>query len=63
MSHIFRWGVSGTANIARRKFVPAILKSNVSEVAAIGSRDKTKAEEFANEFQIAKAYGSYQEVQ
>jgi len=62
MNRKVRWGIIGTASIARRRFMPALLKSDKSEAVAIGSRDPGKAQVFASEFNIAEHYGSYQEV-
>jgi xylose dehydrogenase (NAD/NADP) len=57
-----KWGILGVASIARRRFMPALLKSSKSQAVAIGSRDLAKAQEFVSEFDIARPYGSYQEV-
>ena len=57
-----RWGVLGTANIALKKVIPAMQRSSWCEIAAIASRDLAKAKAAANELQIPKAYGSYEEL-
>jgi predicted dehydrogenase len=57
-----RWGVLGAASIAVRKVIPAMQKGAWSEVTAIASRDKKKAEQAARSLGIAKAYGSYEEL-
>ncbi|HYV13675.1 MAG TPA: Gfo/Idh/MocA family oxidoreductase [Pyrinomonadaceae bacterium] len=57
-----RWGVLGTANIALKKVIPAMQRSSWCEIAAIASRDLTKAQAAANELQIPTAYGSYEEL-
>lgn len=57
-----RWGVLGVASIATRKVIPAMQRSEWSEVTAIASRDRSKAETAAQKFGIAKAYGSYEEL-
>jgi predicted dehydrogenase len=57
-----KWGVLGAASIALRKVIPAMQKGEWSEVAAIASRDKKKAEEAAHKLGIARAYGSYEEL-
>lgn len=62
MGQRVRWGILGVASIARRRFMPAIRKSEKSEAVAIGSRDPARAQEFAAEFDIAHPCGSYQEV-
>jgi len=57
-----RWGVLGAARIAMNKVIPAMLQGEYTEVAAIASRDRAKAEEAARKLGIAKAYGSYEEL-
>ncbi|MGH9831843.1 MAG: Gfo/Idh/MocA family protein [Blastocatellia bacterium] len=57
-----RWGVLSTSNFALTKVIPALLKGNHLEVAAIASRDLNKAQAAAKRFGIAKAYGSYEEL-
>jgi len=57
-----RWGVLGAASIAVRKVIPGMQKGAYSEVTAIASRDKKKADEAAAKLGIAKAYGSYEEL-
>jgi len=57
-----RWGVLGTANIALKKVIPAMQRGSWCEIAAIASRDLTKAQAAANELQIPTAYGSYEEL-
>ena len=62
MPNKVRWGVLGTAHIATRKVIPAMQHGEWSEVTAIASRTRHKAEEAARELGIAKAYGSYEEL-
>jgi predicted dehydrogenase len=57
-----RWGVLSTAAIGVRQVIPAMQKGEWSEVKAIASRDKHKAEEAARALGIPKAYGSYEEL-
>src|SRR5579862_5944652 len=57
-----RWGVLGVAAIAVKKVIPAMQKGKWSEVTAIASRDRKKAEEAARALGIPKAYGSYEEL-
>jgi predicted dehydrogenase len=57
-----RWGVLGAASIAVRKVIPGMQKGACSEVTAIASRDRKKAEEAARKLGIRKAYGSYEEL-
>ena len=60
-----RWGILSTANIGLRKVTPAILKSPLSEVVAVASRNKSKAEQYIAELGLtgkARALGSYEEL-
>jgi predicted dehydrogenase len=57
-----RWGVLGVAKIATVKVIPAMQLGGLTEIAAIASRDRAKAEAAAEELDIAKAYGSYEEM-
>lgn len=57
-----RWGILSTANIALKKVVPAMQLSSWCEITAIASRDLSRAKEAANELNIPKAYGSYEEL-
>src|ERR1700747_846126 len=57
-----KWGVLGVASIATRKVIPGMQKGEWSEVAAIASRDLARAQRAADELQIPKAYGSYEEL-
>ena len=60
MTNKVRWGVLGVAGIAVRKVIPAMQRSEVTEVTAIASRDLAKARQAAGPLGIAKAYGSYE---
>jgi len=55
-----RWGVLGVANIAVKKVIPAMQRSECCEVVGIASRELTRAEQAARELGIPKAYGSYE---
>jgi predicted dehydrogenase len=57
-----RWGVLGAADIAIKKVIPAMRASDHSRVVAIASRDKQKADAAAKALDIARAYGSYEEL-
>src|SRR5580658_2467117 len=57
-----RWGILGVAKIATAKVIPAMQKASNVEVAAIASRDLSKARAAAEELGIPKAYGSYEEL-
>jgi len=55
-----RWGILSTANIGRKAMIPALQASKIAEVVAVASRDKDKAQRFAQDLNIPKAYGGYQ---
>jgi len=58
---IVRWGLLSTANI-NRHVIPAIRASKRGQLVAVASRTQEKAEEYAGEWEIAEAYGSYEEL-
>jgi predicted dehydrogenase len=62
MRHKVRWGVLGVARIATEKVIPAMQRGEWSDVVAIASRDRGKAEQAAAQLGIPKAYGSYEEL-
>ena len=62
MGNKVRWGVLGVAGIAVRKVIPALQKGQWTEVTAIASRDRIKAQDSARALGIARAYGSYEEL-
>ena len=62
MGDKIRWGVISTANIGRKRVIPAIQASKNGIVAAVASRNLEKAQEFASELDIPTAYGSYEEL-
>ena len=55
-----KWGVLGTANIARGCTIPGMLLAENCELYAIAGRSLEKAEQFKSEFGFEKAYGSYE---
>lgn len=57
-----RWGILSTARIGAKAVIPAIHQSNNGVVAAVASRTLDKAQAFAQENDIPKAYGSYEEL-
>jgi predicted dehydrogenase len=59
-----RWGIVSTAGIGMNYVNPAIMGSPHSEVVAIASRDKAKAEAALRQLGITggRAYGSYEEL-
>ena len=57
-----KWGVLGVAKIGVEKVIPAMQLGEVSQVAAIASRDLGKAKAAADKLGIARAYGSYDDL-
>jgi Predicted dehydrogenases and related proteins len=56
-----RIGILGAARIAPSAIIyPA--QATAHKLVAVGARDKSRAFEFAKQYQIQKSYGSYQEV-
>lgn len=55
-----KWGILGPGSIAR-DFAQALNRVN-GEVYAVASRNKERAEKFAIENNVKKAYGSYDEI-
>ena len=55
-----KWGVLGTANIARGCTIPGMQLAENCERYAIAGRSLEKAEQFRAEFGFEKAYGSYE---
>jgi predicted dehydrogenase len=60
MSERLRWGILATGGIAR--VVTEDLLLNGFTVTGVGSRDLAKARQFAEDFSIASAYGSYEDL-
>ena len=57
-----KWGILGTANIARWGMIPGMKKADNCELYAIAGRSLEKAEKYKEEFGFEKAYGSYDEL-
>ena len=57
-----RWGIISPAKIGVEKVIPAMLKSTELEVAALASRDLSRAQAACKALGIPKAYGSYEEL-
>lgn len=57
-----KWGILGTANIARWATIPGMKLSEFCEMYAIAGRSLEKAESFKREYGFEKAYGSYEEL-
>jgi D-xylose 1-dehydrogenase (NADP+, D-xylono-1,5-lactone-forming) len=56
-----KWGILSTADI-NRKLIPGAHASDKVELVAVGSRDRARAEAHAREWEIPRAYGSYEEL-
>ena len=57
-----KWGVLGTANIARGCTIPGIQKAEQCELYAIAGREEEKVLKFQKEFGFKKAYVGYEEL-
>ena len=55
-----KWGVLGVAKIATEKVIPGMQGAERCDIAAIASRDASRASQAAGQLGIAKAYGSYE---
>jgi D-xylose 1-dehydrogenase (NADP+, D-xylono-1,5-lactone-forming) len=62
MTDKIRWGILSTANIGYRRVAPAMQQSSNGEVVAVASRSLEKAQKYAADLGIPKAYGSYEEL-
>src|SRR6478672_10179323 len=56
-----RWGVLAPGGIAHA-FADAVAVGTSSSVVAVGSRSRERAQDFADEFAVPRAYGSYEEL-
>lgn len=54
-----KWGILATGGIAH-KFAHHFQRVSHAEIIAVGSRSLTRAKKFATEFNILRAYGSYE---
>ena len=62
MTKKIRWGVLGAANIAVKKVIPAMQSGKFCEISAVASRNLEKAKQTADQLNIPKFYGSYEEL-
>jgi D-xylose 1-dehydrogenase (NADP+, D-xylono-1,5-lactone-forming) len=58
---VVRWGILSTAHINRLVIPPAKVSPSV-ELVAVASRDLRRAQEYAQKWEIERAYGSYDEL-
>ena len=56
-----RWGIVSTAHI-NRLVIPGAHESPKVDLVAVASRDLARAEAYAREWEIERAYGSYEEL-
>ena len=59
MSSDLQWGIIGVGRIAR-VFARGLAGSTTGRLVAVGSRSQHKANEFSREFNVPRAYGSYE---
>ena len=57
-----KWGILGTANVARWGMIPGMKKAENCELYAIAGRNSDKAASFKEQYGFEKAYGSYEEL-
>ena len=57
-----KWGVLGTANIAKGCTIPGMVQAKNCELYAIAGRNPEKVNEFKNEFGFMKAYTDYESL-
>jgi predicted dehydrogenase len=56
------WGILGCAAIAEKAFIPAVIGSRNSRLAAIASRDAARARDWAARYDIHAALRTYQDL-
>jgi predicted dehydrogenase len=61
MSKSLRWGILGTGNIARQ-FAAGMSTARRGSLAAVGSRAEASAAQFAANYRVARAHGSYDDL-
>ena len=58
---VLNWGLLSTANI-NRALIPPLRASKRNQLVAVASRTKAAADQYASEWKIPQAYGSYEEL-
>ena len=61
MGSLVKWGIVSTADI-NRKVIPGAHASDKVDLVAVASRDLARAEAYASEWEIPRAYGSYEDL-
>ena len=59
MGSIVKWGIVSTADI-NRKVIPGAHASDKVDLVAVASRDQARADAYARQWEIPRAYGSYE---
>ena len=59
MTRVLRWGLLGTADI-NKALIPPLRLSKRNKLLAVASRSQSKADAYAREKKIKRAYGSYE---
>jgi predicted dehydrogenase len=59
MGSLVKWGIVSTADI-NRKVIPGAHASDKVDLVAVASRDPARAEAYARQWEIPRAYGSYE---
>ena len=59
MADAVKWGIISTADI-NRKVIPGAHASPKVDLVGVASRDELRADEYAKEWEIERAYGSYE---
>lgn len=57
-----KWGVLGTAGIAKGQTIPGMKEASNCELYAVAGRNLEKAKKIQKEFGFEKVYGSYEEL-
>ncbi len=61
MAHAVKWGIVSTADI-NRKVIPGAHASPKVDLVAVASRDQARADEYAKQWEIPRAFGTYEEL-
>src|SRR4051794_41933113 len=59
VAHAVKWGIISTADI-NRKVIPGAHASPAVDLVAVASRDQARADAYGREWEIPRAYGSYE---
>jgi D-xylose 1-dehydrogenase (NADP+, D-xylono-1,5-lactone-forming) len=59
VAHAVKWGIISTADI-NRKVIPGAHASPKVDLVAVASRDQARADAYAQQWEIGRAYGSYE---